>query len=342
MSNKFNDYEEDLKELSLYLGSNIDWVQGAGGNTSFKDNQNLLVKASGFWLSDAQNKNIFSKLNLKKLLELIDNEIEDLNSAQIINEGEQNFRPSIETTMHALMPHKFVAHVHSTNVISYAVMENSRNILDEKLSNVNWLFVPYSRPGLPLTKTLIKLNASNFDVLILENHGIVIGGKSKDEVIRLLLSVEKKLYRPIRKVPLLQDQKKLISLIKKTKYKLPKYTFCHSLANDNYSLEVLNKNPLYPDHIIFLGPGPIPIMHEDDFNIKLLASTGLTHKLIIIKNIGVIILEDLSTNAEEMLHCLTSVVFKIEVNAPLKHLSQKDEIELLGWDAETYRKTIER
>ena len=32
-----NYLQKDLKELSVFLGNNLDWVQGAGGNTSVKD-----------------------------------------------------------------------------------------------------------------------------------------------------------------------------------------------------------------------------------------------------------------------------------------------------------------
>ena len=59
-----NPIKQDLEGLSVYLGSNLDWVQGAGGNTSVKDNGVLWVKASGFWLADAQNKNIFVLIRL--------------------------------------------------------------------------------------------------------------------------------------------------------------------------------------------------------------------------------------------------------------------------------------
>tara|TARA_B100000795_G_C22770142_1_gene427507 strand:- start:428 stop:1459 length:1032 start_codon:yes stop_codon:yes gene_type:complete len=343
MNDTNKNFQVDLNELSQDLGNNLDWVQGAGGNTSYKNDKNLWVKASGYWLSDATKKNIFSQLDRKILIELIDQGIEDLQPAQIINENQKKLRPSIETSMHALMHHSFVAHVHSTNVISYATLVNGKELLQEKLGDINWLFVPYVRPGLPLTKLLKSLNASSFDVLILENHGVVVGSDSKDGVINLLLDIEKKLFRPLRIVPALNEKKKLKDIIKKTKYKLPKYDFCHSLAWDQFSLNALNKNPLYPDHIIFLGPGAVPILSEEDFINKLsFLSRELNYKIIIIKDLGIIVRQDLSANAEEMLHCLTNVLLKFEKYNQLKHLSKKEEMELLGWDAETYRKTIER
>ena len=137
-----NSLQKDLKELSAFLGNNLDWIQGAGGNTSVKDNGILWVKASGYWLSEALNKNIFTPLDRQAVLDKIDQEIEDLGSAQILEKQYHSLRPSIETTLHALMRHRFVAHVHSVNVISYAVLKDSKAILNEKLKGIKWLWVP--------------------------------------------------------------------------------------------------------------------------------------------------------------------------------------------------------
>jgi len=63
---KNNSLYEDLIHLSAFLGSNIDLVQGGGGNTSVKIEGKLFVKASGYWLSDAGKKNIFTSVEIKK------------------------------------------------------------------------------------------------------------------------------------------------------------------------------------------------------------------------------------------------------------------------------------
>ncbi|MBT5400404.1 class II aldolase, partial [bacterium] len=197
ISNK-NFLQQDLRVLSIFLGNNLDWVQGAGGNTSVKDNGTLWVKASGYWLSDAKNYDIFTPLDRRTVLDKITQGEEDLASAQVSKENYQSLRPSIETTMHALMRHKFVAHVHSVNVISYSVLTNGKDLISERLGSINWLWVPYVRPGLPLTKMLNAMKVADFDVLILANHGVVIGGDTKDEVLSILEQVEKQLFRPVR------------------------------------------------------------------------------------------------------------------------------------------------
>jgi len=325
------------------LGNNLDWVQGAGGNTSVKENGVLWVKASGYWLSDAQNNNIFVPLDKQTVLDKIEQGVENLNSARTLEKQYHSLRPSIETTMHALMRHRFVAHVHSVNVISYAVLKDSKKILNEKLDGINWLWVPYVRPGLPLAKMLHSLNVSDFDVIILENHGVVIGGDTKKEVLDNLKRVENRLFRSMRGGFIDTNKTKLESLVATSEYRLPKHDFCHSLAKDALSIEILGENPLYPDHVIFLGPGTIPVMSYEKFKSRLSEeSSNLCYKVVVIKGIGVIVNQSLSENGEEMLHCLTNVLLRLHPDDKLQHLTQNQEAELIGWDAEKYRKSIQR
>ena len=338
-----NSLQKDLKELSVFLGNNLDWIQGAGGNTSVKDNGILWVKASGYWLSDAQKNNIFTPLNRKAVLDIIDQEIEDLSSTQIFEKQYQGFRPSIETTLHALMRHRFVAHIHSVNVISYAVLKNSKKILNEKLEGISWVWIPYVRPGLPLTKMLKKMNVADFDVIILANHGVVIGGDTKKEVLDIFEQVETRLCRSVRRNFLETDKIKLEMLVDSLDYKLPKHDLSHTLANDDLSLEIIGKNPLYPDHVIFLGPGTIPIITQEEFKYRSSEEpSNLYYKVVVIKGTGVIVNQNLSENAEEMLHCLANVLLRLHPSDKLQHLTQNQEAELLGWDAEKYRKSIQR
>jgi len=241
------------------------------------------------------------------------------------------------------MRHRFVAHVHSVNVISYAVLKNSKKILNEKLEGISWLWVPYVRPGLPLTKMLKKMNVSDFDVIILANHGVVIGGDTKEEVLDIFKQVERRLCRSVRGNFLETDKARLESLVDSTEYKLPKHDFSHALAKDSLSLEIMGKNPLYPDHVIFLGPGTIPVMTQEEFNYRFSEGfSNLHYKVVVIKGIGVIVNQNLSENAEEMLHCLANVLLRLHSADNLQHLTQNQENELLGWDAEKYRKTIQR
>ena len=69
---------------------------------------------------------------------------------------------------------------------------------------------------------------------------------------------------------------------------------------------------------------------------------SLNYKVIVIKDIGAVVNQNLSENAEEMLHCFANVLLRLQSNDDLQHLTQNQETELLGWDAEKYRKSIQR
>ena len=63
--------EEQVKAFCAWIGKDPLLVQGAGGNVSWKDGDTLWVKASGTWLADATEKDIFVPVDLPYLLSLI-------------------------------------------------------------------------------------------------------------------------------------------------------------------------------------------------------------------------------------------------------------------------------
>ena len=56
-------------------------------------------------------------------------------------------RPSIETSMHAIMPHKCVLHVHCVNTLSWIVQENYLEKIKVILKDENWISIPYKKPA---------------------------------------------------------------------------------------------------------------------------------------------------------------------------------------------------
>ena len=63
-----------LIKLSKYAGERFDLVQAGGGNSSVKlENGEMLIKASGFILSDVEINNGYSKVLTKQISEIINN-----------------------------------------------------------------------------------------------------------------------------------------------------------------------------------------------------------------------------------------------------------------------------
>ena len=331
-----------LSHLSEYLGKNLNLIQGAGGNTSVKINGVLWVKASGYWLSAANKKNIFVPVNHKGIIERLENRENDPVTAEIINTDKtEGLRPSIETTLHAVMPQKYVVHTHSVNSIVNTIAQSYLSELEEKLDGLDWGIVKYAKPGLPLTEEVRKVANTGADVIVLANHGIVGASNDVDKLFKKINEVEKRLHRPSRTIEKRIEYEKIHSLICDTEYILPKYELAHALALDEEIIKLISYRSFYPDHVIFLGPGPMTLVNMEKAQ-KFVYFDNDKYKTIVIENVGVIVHRTSSENIDGMLHCLANTLLRIHKNEKLNYLSEQDELDLLGWDAEKYRQSIQK
>ena len=148
-----------ISKLSAKIGKDLTLIQGGGGNTSIKEEGRMWVKASGKWLSDAETENIFVSVNDTAIRNAIEADEADPVTQYI--DKNQTLRPSIETTLHALLPHKVVLHVHSVNAIAWTVRKDGFEQLRNKLQGLNWSWVGYHQPGLPLTNAVAKIIKKN-------------------------------------------------------------------------------------------------------------------------------------------------------------------------------------
>ena len=144
---------DQLRALSARVGADPLLVQAAGGNTSLKQDGVMWIKASGTWLKDAATRDIFVPLDHAAIMEALarnDPACESCTAFLRTDLNSTGLRPSIETTVHALMPQRVVLHVHCVNTIAWAIRADAEARLAEKLAGFNWAFIPYARPGLPL------------------------------------------------------------------------------------------------------------------------------------------------------------------------------------------------
>jgi rhamnose utilization protein RhaD (predicted bifunctional aldolase and dehydrogenase) len=100
---------------------------------------------------------------------------------------------------------------------------------------------------------------------------------------------------------------------------------------------------LYPDHSVFLGHAVAVLRTgEQPGEAAERAASACAAKpaLILIPGIGTLIRAGLGPNAEEMARCLALVASRIPPETPLAYLDLPQEAELLNWDAEKYRRTL--
>jgi rhamnose utilization protein RhaD (predicted bifunctional aldolase and dehydrogenase) len=318
-----------LKKLSARVGADPLLVQAAGGNTSLKHDGVMWIKASGTWLRDAASKDIYVPVNHEALLSALaknDPACEACTDFVLVDLNTTGLRPSIETTVHALMPQRVVVHVHCVNTIAWAIRADAEQRLAEKLRGFNWAFIPYARPGLPLANAIATRLKPGIDVLILGNHGLVVAAETVVEAETLLDHVVNALVKPVRAaVP--SDLAALRLLCQGTDYAPAESNTTHALATDMLALERGKNAVFYPDHVVFLGIG---VATEIESGAALVAISGK----------GVLIRRDAKPAVEPMGRCLADVMRRVEADDFLTTLDAEAIDRLINWEAEKYRQGL--
>ena len=198
---------KNFVEISKYAGERFDLVQAAGGNTSVKiKNSEMLIKASGFLLSDVAENNGYSKVDTKKIANILKNKTikneadkrkREFLAKELIEEAtlDKNNRPSIETLLHSTL-YKYTLHTHPVAVNMIVIQKEWKEILASIFKNENIAFVSYKTPGIDLALELDKV-ISTFatvpKILFLQNHGLIVTSDNVDDIERLTESVLSKI-----------------------------------------------------------------------------------------------------------------------------------------------------
>lgn len=319
-------------EISQAIGDDPLLIQGSGGNTSYKKDNKMWIKASGKRLASAMSDDIFVQVDLTQIRNNIKKDVNDPLAQSVINKT--NLRPSIETSLHALMPHKVVLHLHPVELLSWLVLQDGESVVNNFLYDFSFAWIPYVRPGVELTYAVSRaLENKDADVLLLANHGLVVGADSCDQAIELMNNVLSRCRSVPRDFGISEDDC-IYQMVLENNMRLPGYSVIHSLALDNISYHYCNTNTgvLYPDQAVFLGKQ----MHcygESEVE----SSKSL---FAIIKDVGVLVSKSANHDVDVMLRCHAEVLLRIAVNSKLKYLTDNEIESLIDWEPEKYRKRL--
>ncbi len=197
------------QELLLYrsnlLGSDLRITNYGGGNTSAKIDMPdpltgthetvLWVKGSGGDLG-SMGMDGFATLYLDKLEQLkrlyrgLEHEDELVGYLPHCTFNLNPRAASIDTPLHAFIPHRHVDHMHPDAVIAIACTTNSKE-LTEKVFGGEMGWLPWQRPGIDLGLRLEKLSKSNLNLkgIILQGHGLFTWGKTSRDCYETTLSI---------------------------------------------------------------------------------------------------------------------------------------------------------
>ena len=119
---------------------------------------------------------------------LSDEDMVRVQRANLLDPGAPN--PSVETLLHAFLPHKFVDHTHSTAVLSLADQPDGAERCADLYGGAMGL-VPYIMPGFPLAKKAAEVFEADPAVegLVLLKHGIFTFGDTRAEAYERMIAV---------------------------------------------------------------------------------------------------------------------------------------------------------
>jgi rhamnose utilization protein RhaD (predicted bifunctional aldolase and dehydrogenase) len=252
--------------------------------------------------------------------------------------SELALRPSIETTLHAVMPQRVVVHVHCVETISIACLSDAAERLAAPLSGLNWTFVPYIRPGASLGRSIADHLAAGTNVVILGKHGLVVAGDSVSEAERLRAEVSRRLAR-LARAPPMADRAGL-QAARGGGYFAAEDNRWHAIATDPISLAAARRGSLYPDHVVFLGPG-IVTSEAGESAAAAARRYGRAVPLVVVPGAGVLLHEAATPGARALIRCLADVTCRLSVDDPVEPLRPEEEAQLLDWDAEKYRQSLD-
>ena len=330
--------EKQVKQFCARIGTDSLLVQGPGGNVSWKDNDVLWIKASGKWLAKACDEEIFIPVSLSYLQEAISNK--NFNCSPLIL-GDTKLRPSIETMLHALMPHKVIAHLHAVEALAHLVRKNAETRLAELINDsIKWVFVDYYKPGAELAACVsAKLTLiPDAEVIFLKNHGIVIGAPDIRNLERILKKITKLLFTK----PFLSELIPFDFEIKNNPNTiLNEFAFAtdpeiNRLSTNSYLISrVQNDWALYPDHVVFLGDSAIVI---DDTAAEYKSEIiGRNPDFIFVKQQGVLECKAITPAKKAQLRCYYDVLVRQPPTEKLDSLTQINIKKILNWEAEIFR-----
>ncbi|WP_321372323.1 SDR family NAD(P)-dependent oxidoreductase [uncultured Draconibacterium sp.] len=369
---------ENLIKISQFYGKNPEMVIAGGGNTSYKNDENIWVKASGHALATITEDG-FAKLDRKKLGLIAVNSYsadsfererqikDDLMEATITKDR----RPSVETSMHDVIEYAYVVHLHPTKVNGLMCGNEVEKYLAELFGD-QVVYIPYIDPGYVLfkevEKQLAKFKAEKgkaAQIIFLQNHGIFVAADSIDEIETIYNDVFAKLNGALKEelseetLPIRDDVAAFVPAIRmmvseeeiKT-LKLRNNAVIAQFAKDAAAYEKVAK-PFTPDLIVYCKSKYVFIENTENVDDLLaeakekisafISANGFAPKVILLKGIGLLAVGDHAAQCDTILDVYEDAM-KISAYSESfggQHFMTAEQIAFIDtWEVENYRRKI--
>ena len=200
---------------SRLIGQDPRLVLHGGGNTSvkivekniFQEPQEVLyIKGSGIDLSRIGPEG-FARLDLiflRKLRALSDLPSEEMENQLRIHKLEASGPdPSVETLVHAFLPHRYIDHSHADFILALTHQKDGEAVVAEALGE-GAAVIPYAMPGIPLAQAVWAAFEKNpqVEAIAVVNHGLFTFGEDArsayERMIRYVSRAERLIQRRMK------------------------------------------------------------------------------------------------------------------------------------------------
>ena len=369
---------EQLIEISRKYGSDSRYVIAGGGNTSYKDDHHLWVKASGhalatitedgFAVLDRKKLNIISEKTYSTDADKREEEVKnDLNAACITKDR----RPSVETSMHNVIDYAFVVHLHPTDVNGLMCSQNAETEM-RRLFGDEAVYIPYTDPGYLLFKEVVtRIDAykgktgKHPSIILLQNHGIFVSADTTTEIETVYDRVMTTIGNNMAAIPTVRNEKSG-DYITET---IPAIRMILSAQNGLKTLKIRNNSrieqfasskaefnkiaaPFTPDVIVYCKSKYIYLSADSSEDLlkqaqeaveSYTAQNGYSPKVLIIKGIGLVAAGSHAAECETILDVYEDMMKVAEIAQSFggEHPMTQAQIDFIdNWEVENYRRKV--
>jgi len=368
---------EELVAISRKYGSDPRFVIAGGGNTSYKNEEKLWVKASGHAMATISEDG-FAVLD-RALLNPMGEKVYSSDTAQREEQVKNDLaaacitkdrRPSVETSLHNCMSASLIVHTHPTLVNGVMCSKNAAAVCAELFPDA--LYIEYTDPGYTLFKKVYDriqaykaANGCEPAVIFLQNHGVFVGAETPEQIDAIYADMVAKLETraaalPEGEAPVCECAMDVVPALRAILsrsgrgLKTLKVTNNALVSAMTESAEAVAKIavPFSPDIIVYCKSEYIyidaptaeeKVAQAEQKIEEYIARRGHTPKVILVKGIGLVAVGDHAKNAQIITDVYMDAM-KIAYYAQSfggEHPMEQAWIDFIdNWEVENYRRKV--
>ena len=368
----------DLISVSRHFGADKAYVIAGGGNTSYKNDRDIWIKASGTTLGDITiegfavlHRPMLQEMYTKRYSQETDKREAEV-KADLYRACHQGIsvRPSVETSLHEIINYPFVVHTHPTLVnaitCSNRAEETIRLLFGDKL-----LFVPCTDPGYVLFTRIRdmlwewrKHNPADPQIIFLQNHGVFVAADTIDQITRLYRDIESVIRKHISQMPDIKPlavPAEIVKILPSLRMLFSRDKVKVARIRNNKLAQLFHKDaqgfsgislPFTPDQIVYCKARAIYLEQNtseaivEECGNKLDTyerQFGYLPKMVVLKGYGIMAFEDNIKSVETMLDVLDDwmkISYLAENFGGPHFMSERDIAFIDNWEVENYRRQV--